>query len=93
MSVNLPNGNTILANCRGQERQSQELSIDNVLYLPQFDVNLISTSKLIKEQNCILHFEANECTIPEKNSLKKIGSAEERQSSFSVQCVCFSKVK
>jgi len=28
MSVNLPNGNTILANCRGKVRLSQELSID-----------------------------------------------------------------
>jgi hypothetical protein len=54
------------------------LSIENVLYLPQFAVNLISASKLIKEQNCILHFEANECIIQEKNSLKKIGSSEER---------------
>jgi len=78
MRVNLPNGNTTLAHCRGQIRLSQELSTDNVLYLPQFAVNLISASKLIKEQNCILHFEANECIIQEKNSLKKIGLAEER---------------
>jgi hypothetical protein len=78
ISVNLSNGNTTLAQCRGQVRLSQELSIKNVLYLPQFAVNLIYASKLIKKQNCILHFGANECTIQENNSLKKIGSAEER---------------
>jgi len=77
ISVNLPNGNTIKAHCRGQVRLTQELSIDNVLYLPQFAVNLISVSKLSKEQNCILQFEANECLIQEMNSLKKMGLAEE----------------
>jgi hypothetical protein len=78
ISVNLPNGNTTEANCRGQIRLTQELSIDNVLYLPQFAVNLISVSKLIKEHNCILQFEADKCTIQERNTLRKIGLAEER---------------
>ena len=41
ISVNLPNGNTIEVNCKGQIRLTRELSIDNVLYLPQFAVNLI----------------------------------------------------
>ena len=51
--VNLRNKNIIEASCRGQVRLTKELSIDNVLYLPQFAVNLISVSKLSKEQNCI----------------------------------------
>jgi len=41
-------------------------------------VNLISLSKLIKEQNCILQFEADVCIIQKRNNLKKIGLVEER---------------
>lgn len=41
-------------------------------------MNLISVSKLMKEQNCMLQSEANEYIIQERSSLKKIGLAKER---------------
>lgn len=63
ISVNLPDGSIIEACCIGQVQLSKYLSIDNVLYLPQFAVNLISVSKLCKEQNCTLQFEADTCVI------------------------------
>jgi hypothetical protein len=44
VSVNLPNGSVIEANYRGPVQLSKDLIIDNVLYLPQFAVNLISVS-------------------------------------------------
>jgi len=40
-------------------------------------VNLISVSKLSKEQNYILQFEVDACIIQERNSLKRIGLAKE----------------
>ena len=48
-----------------------------MLYLPAFAVNLISVSKLCKEQDCIVNFEANLCIIQEKKDMRKIGLAEE----------------
>jgi hypothetical protein len=78
INVNLPNGSVIEACYRGQVKLFRDLSIDNVLYLPKFAVNLISVSKLCREQNCKLHFEADICIIQEKNTLRKIGLAEER---------------
>jgi len=64
--VNLPNGSTIGTHCRGQVKLYDDFSIDNVLYLPQFVVNLISVPKLCQKQNCILQFEDDACTIQEK---------------------------
>ena len=76
--VNLPNGSSMEACYRGQVKLSKDLSIDNVLYLPKFAVNLISVSKLCREQNCKLEFEADICIIQAKNTLRKIGLAKER---------------
>ena len=76
--VNLPNGSTIEAYCRGQVKLSTDLIIDNVLYLPHFSVNLIYVSKLCEEHDCILQFEANICIIQERKGLRKTGSTEKR---------------
>ncbi|XP_058746593.1 uncharacterized protein LOC131619522 [Vicia villosa] len=42
-----------------------------------FEVNLISLSKLCREQDCNLVFETNKCIIQAKKGLKKIGLAKE----------------
>jgi len=57
---------------------TKDLIIENVLYLPQFVVNLISVSTLCEEQDCILQFETNMCIIQERKGLRKIGSAEKK---------------
>jgi len=77
ISVTLPNKNIVEACHRGNVKLSDSLQIHNVLYLPAFAVNLISVSKLCKEQNCIVNFEANQCIIQEKKDMRKIGLAEE----------------
>ena len=41
-------------------------------------MNLISVSKLCREQNCKLQFEADMCIIQEKNTLRRIGLAKEK---------------
>jgi hypothetical protein len=77
ISVTLPNKSIVEACYKGNVQLSDSLHIQNVLYLPQFAVNLISVSKLCKEQGCILNFEANQCIIQDKRAMKKIGLAEE----------------
>lgn len=59
ISVALPNKNIVEACHRGNVKLYDSLHIQDVLYLPDFAVNLISVSKLCKEQNCILNFEAS----------------------------------
>jgi len=59
ISVTLPNKNIVDTCYKGNVKLSDSLHIHNVLYLPQFVVNLIFVSKLCKEQHCLLNFEAN----------------------------------
>lgn len=63
ISVNLTIANTVEAHCKGKVKISKSLHIDDVLYLPQFAVNLISVSKLCKEQHYSVTFETNQCII------------------------------
>jgi transposase InsO family protein len=77
ISVTLPNKTVVEACHRGNVRLSDTLQIHDVLFLPDFAVNLISVSKLCKEQDCIVNFETNQCVIQEKKDMRKIGLAEE----------------
>jgi len=70
ISVTLPNKNIVEACHKGNVKLSDSLHIHNVLYLPEFVVNLISVSKLCKEQDCIVNFEANQCIIQEKKDMR-----------------------
>ena len=63
--------------CKGKVKINEHLQIDNVLYLPDFVVNLIYVSKLCKEQDCIMCFETDQCIIHEKKDLRRIGLAKE----------------
>ena len=77
ISVNLPNGNIVQAFCKGKVKISENLQIDDVLYLPNFAVDLISISKLCKEQACIVTFETNQCIVHARKDLRRIGLAKE----------------
>lgn len=76
ISVTLPNKTIVEACYKGNVKLTESLHIHDVLYLPQFAVNLISVSKLCKEQDCILNFEANQCIIQDKKDMRRIGLAE-----------------
>jgi len=59
ISVTLPNKNIVDTCYKVNVRLFESLHIYNVLYLPQFAVNLISVSKLCKEQDCIVNFQTD----------------------------------
>jgi len=73
ISVNLPNGNIVQAFCKGKVKICENLQIDDVLYLPDFAMNLISVSKLCKEQACIVTFETHQFIVQERKDLRRIG--------------------
>lgn len=74
--VRLPKGQQVIATHLGTFQIFYSLSLFNVLYLPNFNFNLISISKLISSLNSKLIFSANDCFIQAENSLKKIGTID-----------------
>lgn len=61
MYVYLPNGSQVLAYISGSVVISPSLTIHQVLYIPCFQVNLISVTKLSSTNNCHLSFTTNSC--------------------------------
>ena len=56
---------------------SQDITLRDVLYVPQLDCNLLSISKLTKDLNCVTKFLPCTCEFQALDSGKKIGNAEE----------------
>lgn len=54
INMKLPNGNLVLTNVAGTVYLSNNLSLTQVYYIPTFNVNLISTAKLIDSSLCNL---------------------------------------
>ena len=61
--VHLPNGNTASVTHIGSIVLSPDLVLDNVLYVPSFTFNLISTSKLTSAGDIGLIFLSNKCLV------------------------------
>jgi len=61
--VKLPNGNQVIANYSGSVFFNQNQVIDNILYIPCFNFNLLSVAKLIDKLSCVLTFDSNGCHI------------------------------
>ncbi|XP_045809708.1 uncharacterized protein LOC123904057 [Trifolium pratense] len=77
ISVGLPNGNKIQAHIVGKVKLCDDLVIDKVLFLPDFSVNLLSVSSLVKQCDCTISIGHDLCIIQEKSNMKKIGLANQ----------------
>lgn len=77
ISVCLPNGSVVIAKHAGTIQFSPHLQINNVLYTPDFSLNLVSVSKLCQSTNCKFIFSANDCFIQDVKMKKMIGSANQ----------------
>jgi len=71
--VRLPTGQQVLATHLGTVNFTEFLHLEDVLYLPSFNFNLISISKSVSSLNCQLTFSANKCLIQDVTSLRMIG--------------------
>jgi len=76
ISIRLPNGQFSIAKHVGTVRFSPDFSIIDVLYVPNFSLNLISVSKLSSVLNCVVSFNDLICLIQDQKSQRTIGSAE-----------------
>ncbi|XP_019420691.1 PREDICTED: uncharacterized protein LOC109330875 [Lupinus angustifolius] len=76
--IALPNGNQVTTHHSGTIVFSNDLYLTNVLYVPTFNFNLVSISKLTTSLACTLTFSNNHCQIQDTQSLKMIGAAELR---------------
>ncbi|KAI5417845.1 hypothetical protein KIW84_042459 [Lathyrus oleraceus] len=72
--VNLPDGSHITASMFGNVIVSPYLTLHNVLYMPNFHVNLISIIKLVSSNNCSIHFTVDTCQIMQNLSKAMIGT-------------------
>ena len=74
--VNLPNGQHVFAYYSGTVHFSPDLYLYNVLFVPQFSINLISVHKLAHTLECKLIFSSRFCHIQDLHVSMTIGLAE-----------------
>jgi hypothetical protein len=79
INIKLPNGNFAIAKYSGTVSFSPQFTITNVLYVPDFSINLIAVSKLCQTLNCSIKFLDSQCSIQDQKSLRMIGSAREHE--------------
>ncbi|GJY92006.1 retrovirus-related pol polyprotein from transposon TNT 1-94 [Tanacetum coccineum] len=77
-SVELPDGNIVVAKKKGDVRFDNGFILKIVLYVPGLTCNLLSVLQLLDEGNCIIQFASNICVIHDLTSRTVIGAGERR---------------
>lgn len=80
--VKLPNGDFAEVTHIGTIQISEHLTLTNVLCVPSFSFNLISTSTLIKNINCCVIFLTGFCFIQNLHTWRTIGLGREHGGLF-----------
>lgn len=76
IKIRLPNNHFVFATHIGTAVINSVLTLTNVLYIPQFSVNLISASRLTSDLSCCLIFLNHHCYIKDHIQWKTIGVAK-----------------
>lgn len=63
----LPNKQTILVHQIGTVVLTSNLVLQNVLFVPNFNCNLLSVSKITKDSNCSVNFLSSTCVFQDQN--------------------------
>ncbi|KAI5386911.1 hypothetical protein KIW84_073160 [Lathyrus oleraceus] len=71
--VTLPDGSQVTTSISGTVAISPSLTLHNVLYVPSFNVNLISIAKLVDCNHCSVQISYNTCHIVQNHSKAMIG--------------------
>jgi hypothetical protein len=77
--ITCANGSKAQVTGIGQASPLPSLSLNDVLYVPGFPYNLISTSKLAHSHNCSITFNSNSFFIQDRSTGKTIGTGSESQ--------------
>lgn len=70
LDISLPNGNIISILAVGTVPISDYITLENDLYVPNFNYNLLSVSKLAFQRNCVIQFTHDTCCL-QSSFLKK----------------------
>ncbi|CAH9086226.1 unnamed protein product, partial [Cuscuta europaea] len=76
INIQLPTGSFINATHIGDIKINNDFTLHNVLYVPQFNFNLISISSLVSHENIYVHFTSNHATLQDLLTNKMIGYAD-----------------
>ena len=76
INVSLPNGSKVFAQYSGTIYFSDDFQLYNVLYIPNFTLNIISVHRLISTLHCKLTFLDSTCHIQDAINSKMIGLAK-----------------
>ena len=71
--VNLPTGSTIKISGVGKVQLNSHISLSNVLYIPEFRLNLLSISSLMNDLNSHVIFDPSSCMIQDHTRVLTIG--------------------
>ncbi|KAK1414482.1 hypothetical protein QVD17_30227 [Tagetes erecta] len=74
--VMIPNGDSIPVEAKGNCTLTGGIKINEVLYIPNFNCNLLSVSRLSKELKCVVSFFPNFCIMQDLHSKKLIGTCK-----------------
>jgi len=74
IKINLPNGTCINATHKADIKLNNGIMLHNVLFIPDFNYNLISISKLVVDSQVHVVFTNSDCLIQNQVSKKMIGS-------------------
>ncbi|XP_075521576.1 uncharacterized protein LOC142554787 [Primulina tabacum] len=72
-TVQLPNGGYAQIKSVGTMNLCNDMSVDDVLYVPNFKVNLLSISKLTRALNCSVTFYPHFCVLQDSTTKNMIG--------------------
>jgi len=75
IKVNFPNGTCVNVTHLGTIKLNDNITLHNVLFIPDFNYNLISTSRLIMDSHVHITFINKGCFIQDQLSRRMIGSA------------------
>ncbi|XP_019163277.1 PREDICTED: uncharacterized protein LOC109159652 [Ipomoea nil] len=62
-TVNLPNGERVVVQHKGDIKLAEDLWLKNVLHIPDFRFNIVSVSRLLQDSSHILLFNSGQCLL------------------------------
>ena len=77
-SVFIADGRTCRVSGQSTIRATSQLTLDKVLYVPEFPVNLLSISSITKHLNCFVTFFPFHCTFQDLQTGKRIGLGHDK---------------
>ncbi|XP_074323954.1 uncharacterized protein LOC141660872 [Apium graveolens] len=81
-TITLPTGATTLITHIGNVVLQNGLKLNNVLYVPQFNHNLLSIHKLAQDGKCEVTFQPNRCVITDVGTKHVVGVGEIKQGMY-----------